>query len=386
MPVTTPPARTVILVRPTAVGGLLAHMREECRLLRESGVRVIDVGPREGRLDADLNVSAPICAAASLREALAAVLALRGVLRGVLRHAPDAAVNTPRVAVHAHGVRAGALAALALCAFGGSARRVPLVTTLHNAPPTAGMSALLARILHVLACVRSTCVLAVSPDVQDIAWRCGARRVVRAVIPAPEARNGDSAGRKTHADPGRYILVLARLSKQKGLDVLLDAVGSLCDDTLPTVLIAGDGPLRDHLQRRIERERLGVELLGHRSDVSELLAGAMLVIQPSLWEGQPVAIQEALRARKAIIATDAGGTRWVTHDAAMLIPPDNPADLAAAMRTLLTDCGAAQERERLESAAAVRAAHLPTAQDLATQLSRVLELPTLRTFTNRKPS
>lgn len=369
-------AHTVILVRPTATGGLLAHMREEARLLREAGARVIDVGPPEGRLDAQVSVSAPISAAASPRKALVAVGALRRVLH-------DALQESPEVVVHAHGVRAGALSALALSTSRGPARTLPLVTTLHNAPPSARTAAVLSHLLHAAACLRSSCVLAVSPDLQDLAWRHGARRVVRAIIPAPEHAD-DSRGPGEREAPaaarpdlevGPYVLVLARLSAQKGLDVLLDAVGRLREDNLPTVLIAGEGPLRAHLQQRIRTEQLDVRLLGQRGDVPGLLAQALLVIQPSLWEGQPVAIQEALRAHKAIIATNAGGTRWVTQQAAHLVPPNDPAALAAAIHALVSAPGAATARARLEQAAAHRATTLPTADHLAAQLSRVLTAP-----------
>ncbi len=83
-----------------------------------------------------------------------------------------------------------------------------------------------------------------------------------------------------------------------------------------------DGPLR---------------LLGVRRDVPDLLGAADVVVVPSRWEGQPLVVQEALRAGAAVVATDAGGTREVTGDAARLVPPGDAAALAGAIEGLLED-------------------------------------------------
>ena len=115
---------------------------------------------------------------------------------------------------------------------------------------------------------------------------------------------------------------MARLAPQKGLDLLLDAVAASCseDDLDLVTVVAGEGPLRDRLQARIDLERLPVRLLGHRDDVPDLLAAADVVVSSAVWEGQPVGIQEALHAGAAIVATDVGGTGAVVGDAAILVP------------------------------------------------------------------
>ena len=100
------------------------------------------------------------------------------------------------------------------------------------------------------------------------------------------------------------------------------------------ILVAGDGPLERELAARITAEDLPVDLLGRRQDVPDLLRRADLVLSAARWEGQPVALQEALLAGRAIVATDAGGTRWVTGTAAHLVPVGDAEALAAAVRTL----------------------------------------------------
>src|SRR5699024_4196570 len=119
---------------------------------------------------------------------------------------------------------------------------------------------------------------------------------------------------------------------------------------------------------RIDAEDLPVQLLGHREDVGELLAGADLVVSAARWEGQPVSLQEALRAGRAIVATDAGGTRWVTGEAARLVPVGDAQALAAAITDHVDD----EVRAAAEQASRQRAAQLPGRREMTAQLRAVL--------------
>jgi glycosyltransferase involved in cell wall biosynthesis len=87
-------------------------------------------------------------------------------------------------------------------------------------------------------------------------------------------------------------------------------------------------------------------------------------VLPSVWEGQPLILQEALRAGAAIVATRVGGTPELTgEDAALLVPSGDPGRLADAVRVVLTDPGLAA---RLRQAAAARARALPDEVDAVT--------------------
>ncbi len=95
--------------------------------------------------------------------------------------------------------------------------------------------------------------------------------------------------------------------------------------------------------------------------MAELLAAAAVFVLPSRWEGQPLILQEALRAGAAIVATRVGGIPdLVGDDAAVLVRPGDAQALAAAVRAVLADPPLAA---RLRAAAAVRGAALPTAAD-----------------------
>lgn len=350
---------SILVVRPRASGGLAAHVDQELEVLAAAGIVV--------RESATAVQDRP-----RPRQDLRTLRTLR---------AESAAEDL--TAVHAHGLRAGALAALAR-PRGGPA----LVVTLHNRTVGSRAVRLIGMLLLRILARRARTVLAVSPDLAESARRAGARDVRHAIIPAPpragsepdttsdsttvpDSTTGTSGGGDESSVPGEplQILVIARLAAQKGLDDLLDAAALLAASREKVrIRIAGQGPLHAHLQARIRAEQLPVELLGSRDDVPQLLAAADLVVSAARWEGQPVALQEALRAGRAIIATDAGGTRWVSGEAAQLVPVGDPSALAAAISAHRDPA----VRARAEEASLRRAETLPTAEDLLTQLREVL--------------
>ena len=116
----------------------------------------------------------------------AAVLRLRRALRAA-----------PPGVVHAHGLRAGALTVLALAGARGARRRRPaIVVTVHNAPPHGGGAAVrVYRVLERMVARGADLVLCVSPDLERRMRAAGARRVGRAVVPAPDMPAGHTAER-----------------------------------------------------------------------------------------------------------------------------------------------------------------------------------------------
>ena len=108
-------------------------------------------------------------------------------------------------------------------------------------------------------------------------------------------------------------LFVGRLNVQKGLPCLLDAFERLPESTIRPIhlVIAGDGPERDWLRSRVaDSATLSrcVHLLGHRSDVPSLLKTADFLVLPSLWEGMPNAVLEAMAARRGVVASAVEGT------------------------------------------------------------------------------
>jgi glycosyltransferase involved in cell wall biosynthesis len=266
--------------------------------------------------------------------------------------------------VHAHGLRAGALTALAL-----SWRRRgrgALVVTVHNAPPVAGGLAAVYGALERIVARRADLVLCVSGDLAARMRRLGAREVDLALVPAPSARSaGQAAAAGSGTAPldggGRpVVLGIGRLAPQKRFDVLLRAAATTqwrARRPVPLVVIAGAGPLAGDLDRLGAELGVDARFLGERDDVPALLAAADVFVLPSQWEGQPLILQEALRAGRPIVASDVGGVRDLTgDDAAVLVAPGDPLALSRAVLAVLDDERLAG---RLAAAAAARAAKLP---------------------------
>ena len=279
------------------------------------------------------------------------------------------AMNTD--VVHAHGMRAGALAALALRPFAAqrqaAAARWPggrppaLVVTVHNAPPAGGSAAMIYGLLERLVAANADVVLCVSSDLSARMRRLGAAVVGRAIVPAPAGR-GDGWPPEDLPGDRPVVLGVGRLARQKDFGTLIAAAARWRDRRpQPLVVIAGAGPLCTELAEQARDLGADVRLLGRRDDIPDLLAAADVLALPSLWEGQPLILQEALRASRPIVATDVGGVRELTGaKAALLVEPGDPAALAAAVLSVLDDPGLAG---RLSKAAALRAAALPTESD-----------------------
>ena len=137
---------------------------------------------------------------------------------------------------------------------------------------------------------------------------------------------------------------VGRLAEQKGVADLLAALDLLqhVRPDLRTIII-GDGPLRARLEATAAAFCLTaprrVVFLGHRSDVPRLLAAADLLVLPSLYEGMPNVVLEAMRFRKPVVATAAPGTTEVVVPdvTGLLVPRQNPPALAQAIRRVVAD-------------------------------------------------
>jgi sugar transferase (PEP-CTERM/EpsH1 system associated) len=135
---------------------------------------------------------------------------------------------------------------------------------------------------------------------------------------------------------------VGRLHRQKGFADLLTAIAQV-QEHIPTVrlLLVGDGELRDDLEIQAQLSGLSnvVTFTGTRSDVPEILAGLDMFVLPSLWEGMPNVILEAMSASLPVVATAVGGTPEVVVDGVtgLLVPPRDPDTLAQAITCLLRD-------------------------------------------------
>jgi glycosyltransferase involved in cell wall biosynthesis len=142
-------------------------------------------------------------------------------------------------------------------------------------------------------------------------------------------------------------LCAARLVAQKRHDVLLRAwaATSAATERDAVLLLAGDGPERDHVENLVGSLRLTsrVRVLGSRDDVPRLLAAADLFTLSSDWEGLPIALLEAMASGRPVVATSVDGvTEVLEHGGGLVVPPCDPAALATAIDALLTDISVAR--------------------------------------------
>ncbi|MCO5171560.1 MAG: glycosyltransferase family 4 protein [Planctomycetes bacterium] len=163
-----------------------------------------------------------------------------------------------------------------------------------------------------------------------------AERIVR--IP-----NGvDLEAFKPAAPQGERVVFLGRLAREKRVDVLLDAFARVARERPAATLdLAGDGPERAALEARAARLGLGgrARFLGVVDDPAALLRGAAALALPSASEGLSNALLEAMASGVAVLATRIPGTDEVVRDGeeGLLVAPDDPAALGAALGRLLGD-------------------------------------------------
>ena len=189
--------------------------------------------------------------------------------------------------------------------------------------------------------------VAISPAVRqrlvdggvDVAkLRTIASSVDAATLSSERGRDASRAKLELNGDES-VLLVLAALVRRKGIDVLLDALPRM--EARPTLLVAGDGEERASLEEDARRRGLDdrVRFLGRRDDKADLLAACDVFVLPSRLEGLGVAALEAMAAGRPVVASAVGGLGEAIVDGStgLLVPPDDPITLAAALDRLIGD-------------------------------------------------
>ena len=240
--------------------------------------------------------------------------------------------------VHAHGLRAGIDAAIA--ARGGP----PVIATVHNLvrPEIAGaMRARFERRAEPLVVRMTNRTLAVSQEIADRLKRAapGAATKIEVMYlgigDAPQVTRDRS---EVRSDLGvaadvPLVVTVARLAPQKALHVMLDAISRA--ETSPTLVVLGQGPLESELKRRAAELSVGdrVRFLGFRDDVADVVAASDVFCLSSIWEGVPLAVQEAIMLGTPVVSTDVGGMGEIVVDrrSGRLVPPGDAPALAAAL-------------------------------------------------------
>ena len=318
--------RVLEVVRP-AQGGIRRHVLSLLDGLDPARVTLSLAAPpafvAEVLHHPNLHATIPLDVAASLSPARDLLAARR--LARVLPQFADMA--------HAHGLRAAWV-----CALAQRRRPFPFVFTAHNQPGL-GLPSRLATAYVGARCARA---IAVSSSVADGLAACGIPRSKITVVPNgidldcfAAAHFDRTAARQSFGLSENAFVVgtAARLSREKGIDILLAAAtqrGGM------TFLLAGDGPLQASLAKSAPAN---ARLLGRLDDIRPLLAAADVCVIPSRREGQGLTALEAMAAGVPLIASRVGGLAEMLTDSetALLVPPNDPDALAAALSRLQSD-------------------------------------------------
>lgn len=240
--------------------------------------------------------------------------------------------------VHTHLVHADAYGTLGVVGSG-----IALVSTKHNDDPFRSgrfryAERLLARRAQRVVCITEALarfnreVVGLSPE---------KLRVVHYGLDAPPSAWGPPGGREL-PDDIPVVVAVGRLVRQKGIDVAIAALALVrARHSDARLVVLGEGPLRDELSRaaRAHGVEEAVSLPGRVGDVAWWLERADVVVHPARWEGFGLALLEAMLCARPIVASAVSSIPEIVVDGetGVLVRPDDPAAVAAAIGDLLDD-------------------------------------------------
>jgi len=225
--------------------------------------------------------------------------------------------------------------------------RLPAVYTEHHVT-NRRRGSLPGRVLDAMSYGRYDRVVCVSEAARRSLVECRPSVADRAVV----IRNGIDLSRFAPEEPSRrkkgppVVVSVGRLREGKNLSMALRAV-SMLEDLRPVYRIVGEGPMRSALEALAAELGLEgrAEFLGARDDVPKVLAGADVLLHPSLSEGFGLVVLEAMAAGLPVVCTDLPALREVVGGdggAALLCPPD-AGEYATALGRVLESPGLREE-------------------------------------------
>lgn len=246
--------------------------------------------------------------------------------------------------IHCHGYKPNILCALFMDG------RIPRISTAHGWAQGSGLKVSLYNWLDRLALKKIDGVVGVSEALVQQLHRTGVSpRQIRSIpngirLPVEGLRGQKASIRVAKGDLNTQVVLgaVGRLSPVKGYSYLLTAMQEVVrQHPCCRLIIAGDGPMKQELESL--RDRLGlsqfVHFAGFIDDIEEFLVAIDVFVMPSLSEGLPMALLEAMACGKACIASEVGGIPEVLSnpDLGVLVPPAHPSAMAKAILSVIQD-------------------------------------------------
>lgn len=248
--------------------------------------------------------------------------------------------------IHTHGYRADVIGKIAAWLTS-----TPILSTCHGFISIDSNLSLYNRVDRFLL-RRFNMVMAVSNGIKDELVRSGVKGSMVEVVPnavdsGPVNAGGGGETRAARRDFGigedEFVIgFVGRLSEEKGVAYLVEAASGIKEAGVPLkLMIIGEGPERRTLESLVEKLGLSEEVLfaGFRSDVDECLKLMDLFILPSLTEGTPVSVLEAMASGVPVMATSVGGLPCLVDSGrnGILVEPGNSDALRDAALKLFND-------------------------------------------------
>lgn len=156
------------------------------------------------------------------------------------------------------------------------------------------------------------------------------------ILAAPTSQAVADLRRQLLGEEGKILIVsVARLDRQKGVDILIAAAAEVIKSRLDVrFIVVGDGSEKSEICDLIQQVGIGqfFHLVGSCDNPRIYLEASDIFVLASRWEALPLAIPEAYRAGLPVVATDVGGVAEIVSDrVGAVVPSENPAALAQAL-------------------------------------------------------
>ena len=239
--------------------------------------------------------------------------------------------------LHAHGYKGLAAGIIVAACFG-----LPLVYTQHGFIRTSRKLRFYTKIDLLLCSLSSVFkIICVSDEIRNTYRKAGIAdsklMFIPNAVPLPEIK-ADTPQQNT-GERETICLAVCRLSTEKGPDILLEAFAlALRRHNAIRLWFAGDGPMRTALAARAEALGISsrVHFWGYVDTIGDLLESADIFVLPSLTEGTPMALLEAMAYELPCVCTSVGEVPHIVNaSCGVLVPPGSAEKLADGLNNLL---------------------------------------------------
>ena len=145
-----------------------------------------------------------------------------------------------------------------------------------------------------------------------------------------------------YTDEDIVVSCIVVLTKQKGVKYFLDSVSHIISENQRVkILIVGGGPLEEELKEQAKNSHFSssIKFTGWRKDINKIMVAIDVFVLPSLWEGLPMVMLEAMASRLPVVATDIADNANVLKNGkvGLIVPPKDSVALGDAIIKIVND-------------------------------------------------